>query len=223
MPVYTPIEHNSIERINEFYADPELRTQQVTAGRLALYQEILDRILNSEIDWSEADVCDVGCGTGHLLLAIKERFAPRSLTGFDVSIEALKILRKILPDAQCEELDIYLGVDKQFDVVFCSQVLEHLLYPERAMTQLLKMIKVGGTAVITVPEGRSDHYHGHINFWSPESWKVFLESFDEIEVLDAGMCGDARQYAILRRHVLTGQYSDRSRRQRQVGTSETYG
>lgn len=30
--------------------------------------------------------------------------------------------------------------------------------------------------LITVPNGRTDQYEGHINFWSPESWEVFIKN-----------------------------------------------
>jgi len=37
------------------------------------------------------------------------------------------------------------------------------------------MVKDKGILLITVPNGRNDTFAGHINFWSPESWDVFIE------------------------------------------------
>ena len=32
-----------------------------------------------------------------------------------------------------------------------------------------------GVLILTVPNGKIDTFMGHINFWSPESWAIFLK------------------------------------------------
>ncbi|MCK4934746.1 MAG: methyltransferase domain-containing protein [Simkaniaceae bacterium] len=61
------------------------------------------------------------------------------------------------------------------DVIFCTEVLEHLQHPESAITHLLTLKKDAGVLILTVPNGRIDSSAQHINFWSPESWKIFLQ------------------------------------------------
>lgn len=41
--------------------------------------------------------------------------------------------------------------DDSFDVVQCTQVLEHLVEHERAAAELVRVLKPGGHAIITVP------------------------------------------------------------------------
>ena len=36
------------------------------------------------------------------------------------------------------------------------------------------MVLEGGILLVTVPNGRIDTFAGHINFWSPESWDIFV-------------------------------------------------
>ncbi len=85
-------------------------------------------------------------------------------------------------------------------------VLEHLLYPDRALRHLMDMVAPEGTLMLAVPNGRYDHFAGHINFWSPESWRVFLEVNSPGWQIETGVTGNGRlagtqhvNYAILRR------------------------
>ena len=40
---------------------------------------------------------------------------------------------------------------------------------------MLKSLNTNGKLIISVPDGRIDTFSGHINFWSPESFKIFIE------------------------------------------------
>lgn len=83
-------------------------------------------------------------------------------------------------------------------MLFCTEVLEHLLFPDKALKNILKMIANNGTLLVTVPNGRTDTYKGHINFWSPESWKVFIETNCEGFSYDIGLTKDSGDnYAII--------------------------
>jgi 2-polyprenyl-3-methyl-5-hydroxy-6-metoxy-1,4-benzoquinol methylase len=108
-------------------------------------------------------------------MAIQKRFQPSSLTGFEYSEAALEIARSHAPSTQFHSFDVYESASLQFDVVFCVEVLEHLLYPDRALSNIVRMIAPSGVALLTVPNGRTDTFEGHINFWSPESWDVFVK------------------------------------------------
>lgn len=54
---------------------------------------------------------------------------------------------------QYEEYDLCEGVigNEMFDIIIVEQVLEHCLYPYRAVRNLNSMLKPGGFAVITTP------------------------------------------------------------------------
>lgn len=187
-PRYDPIEHNTVKRINEFYRNPEFRSIQMNPHRFDLYEEIASFAETAHVEHDGKDVADVGCGTGHFLQHLHDRFQPESLHGFDVSEGALEVARDVLPDASFDVLDIYQDNGQRFDVVYCIEVLEHLLHPKQALATLVSMTRPGGVLVLTVPDGRIDQYHGHINFWSPESWKIFLESAGEDWEMETGIC-----------------------------------
>lgn len=89
-----------------------------------------------------------------------------------------------------------------------TEVLEHLVHPEAA---LRKLAKVGRTLLLTVPDGRRDtteamqfnpewgSYRGHVNFWSPESWAVWLKRELPNHVIHTGPLTTRKMYAIVER------------------------
>lgn len=56
-----------------------------------------------------------------------------------------------------DQLDVVTDIekmsfkDKTFDLVFCSQVLEHVPHPNKALTEINRILKSKGHVVITVP------------------------------------------------------------------------
>lgn len=122
-------------------------------------------------------VADFGCGYGGLLQAVKDLSNPSQLIGIECAhsaIEWMKINRPFVRGIY-GNLQTSNQLDFKADVIFCTEVLEHLLYPSLGLAKLLACLNPGGSLILTVPEGRTDHAAQHINFWSPESWKVFLE------------------------------------------------
>ena len=110
-----------------------------------------------------------------LMALLISEFPSASLTGADFSESKISNCRILYPQIDFEVRDIYNQLKSSYDLILCTEVLEHLLYPDRALKMLLNGINEHGSIFITVPNGRLDSFSGHINFWSPESWKVFLE------------------------------------------------
>jgi 2-polyprenyl-3-methyl-5-hydroxy-6-metoxy-1,4-benzoquinol methylase len=166
--------HNSKEKINEFYSRENFLDTYIGAERLDFYNCIVNLIESKKIN-STGKVVDVGCGTGHLLNFIYDKFRFKKGTGLEYSSEALRIARKLFPSFEYHEYDVNNPWQEKYDFVLCTEVLEHLLHPEIALNNLMNMMAENGKALITVPNGRADTFGGHINFWSPESWEVFIK------------------------------------------------
>jgi len=193
-----PVQQNSLETLNDFYSNPEIVKEYLEPDRIAFYHEVISILRNHGIKFERKQLADVGCGTGHLLKFISETENVASLTGFEYSDAALKIAKETCPKANFIKYDIYGGSLQKFDIVFCTEVLEHLLYPDKALENVLNMIADNGTLLITVPNGRTDSFLGHINFWSPESWRVFIETYCEVFDYDIGLTKTSdTNYAII--------------------------
>ncbi|WP_373044052.1 class I SAM-dependent methyltransferase [Vulgatibacter sp.] len=96
-------------------------------------------------------VLDVGCGEGFLSRVLLDRFPGIQLTGIDLSATAVEHARLRCPEGRFEAAPIesLATMAKQFDLVVCSEVLEHLEAPEEAVRLLAA--RSSGHALITVP------------------------------------------------------------------------
>jgi 2-polyprenyl-3-methyl-5-hydroxy-6-metoxy-1,4-benzoquinol methylase len=97
-------------------------------------------------------VLDVGCGSGYLAFLLEQE-NPRILVhGFDVSLEALKLAisldKKYKLDINYENIP---ENDSNYDMVVCSEVLEHLFNIQQCLMEINRILKHQGKVVITVP------------------------------------------------------------------------
>lgn len=196
--VDSPIHFNSKEGLNEFYSDAETVEAYLDPG---FYDRLIDLLATHGVDYDQKRVADVGCGSGSLLKALQKRFKTRSLTGLEYSEKALDLARAKVPAAEFCYFDIYEGSSLQFDVIFCIEVLEHLLHPDKALRNVVAMLADSGVALVTVPNGRIDTFDGHINFWSPESWEVFLKEICAGHTVQTGVMESGQNnYAVIERN-----------------------
>jgi 2-polyprenyl-3-methyl-5-hydroxy-6-metoxy-1,4-benzoquinol methylase len=109
---------------------------------------------------------------------INEMYSPMSVTGYDWYKKNIEIAKIDSPLPNYVQFDILKDdIKKNFDIVICTQVLEHLVNPEKAINNLFRMTRKGGFICISVPDGRKDTSCVHINFWSPESFRFFIERY----------------------------------------------
>jgi 2-polyprenyl-3-methyl-5-hydroxy-6-metoxy-1,4-benzoquinol methylase len=195
--VSSPLHHNSKEGLNEFYSDKETVESYLDPG---FYDRLIDLLASYKVEYEQKSVADIGCGTGGLLNAFKSKAHAQSLTGFEYSENALAIARAQVSGVEFCDFDIYEEPSRQFDVIFCVEVLEHLLHPDVALKNIVTMLSDRGVALLTVPNGRIDTFEGHINFWSPESWEVFLERRCKGLSVTTGLAEEGQtNYAVIRK------------------------
>ena len=138
---------------------------------------------------------DLGCGIGHSYHLL----APRETIGVDISPEALRGQERETVIADMRELPFE---DDHFDSVLSVQSLEHVPDPERAVTQMARVLKPGGTAMIVTPNrltlGRPDEiidpYHFR-EFDHEELAELCREHFARVRVL--GLFGSPRYMEIV--------------------------
>jgi 2-polyprenyl-3-methyl-5-hydroxy-6-metoxy-1,4-benzoquinol methylase len=99
---------------------------------------------------NDARILEVGCGAGHVL----DRFRGWSRTGIDLSTTMLGRARRRLGD----EVELTRGSadslpfgDGTFDVVLCTEVLEHTTDPAAVVTELLRVAGPDGCVIVSVP------------------------------------------------------------------------
>ena len=166
-----PSAHNTAEAMDDFFSN-EQEVSRYEEFALALKQTLR----RDGITFDGKDVFDAGIGPGYALATLLNGSKPRSVSGLDYSQVAVDNCYKVIPSGKFYVGSLYEPIPGNYDLVFCTEVLEHLEEPSVALKRILSCVKSGGTAVLTVPNGRVDVSRLHVNFWSPESWKVFVST-----------------------------------------------
>lgn len=150
---------------------------------------IIRQELNNETD-KGLKILDAGCGEGFFSALLHGEFPRSCIIGCDGAEEALEVARTIAPGVDFEKANLYElpYADQEFDLVVCSEVLEHLNDPAKALTELER---VGRKILVTVPHepwfrlGNLLALHNvsrlgdpidHINHWSFGGFKRFILS-----------------------------------------------
>ncbi len=171
---------NSFETMEITYHLPYARAyEQAQEGK---YLSLVKLASTNGVQFDDQVVVDVGCGLGGLLNVVSSCYKPSKLYGIDCASSAIKWMSKnrshiigIVADIESPNETFRSVCNFKADLVFCIHVLEHLRYPHRALENLLSLKKRGGVVIAAVPNGRLDTATQHINFWSPESWRFFVE------------------------------------------------
>jgi 2-polyprenyl-3-methyl-5-hydroxy-6-metoxy-1,4-benzoquinol methylase len=135
-------------------------------------------------------ILDVGCGEGFTLNRLKEQGIGKQLEGLESSKDAIALGKKTYPDIKIVQGSIYQlpYKDNSFDLVLCTEVLEHLEKPQDALKELVRVSKQ--YLVISVPNepffmlaqlvrGKNWSRFGndieHINHWTMFGFPKFVK------------------------------------------------
>lgn len=90
---------------------------------------------------------DAGCGTGRFLVHTASN---QPFVGLDLSVEMLKVARKELKGGPfvVGELEHLPFKDDVFDEIICVRVLQHIKHQERAIRELSRVCKTGGSVIV---------------------------------------------------------------------------
>lgn len=102
---------------------------------------------------------EVGCGTGFVLLSLRETLPALKLSGSEIFVAGLKFVGQRIPDATVFQMDITrIPFADEFDVIGAFDVLEHVPDDAEALLQMYRAVKPGGGILVTVPQ--------HPRLWS---------------------------------------------------------
>ncbi len=137
-----------------------------------------------------SSVLDAGCGEGFSMNKFMEAGVGKKLEGIEYSKTAIKLGNKSFPDLNIKEGSIYDMPYKNssFDLVVCTEVLEHLDDVEKGLSELTRVSKK--YIVISVPNEpffmlsnllrgknlrRFGNDEGHINHFTIYSFQKLLK------------------------------------------------
>jgi len=153
------------------------------------HRRIFSRMFKIFTEGEIQTIADIGCGEGSNLFFLRTQFPKAKLFGFDVSNTALESA-KINVGADFSILDIQKETPSQkFDLVFCSDVVEHL-ENDMAAIENIKLITEKYALIATV-QGRmrsKEKFIGHVRNYAYGELKQKIEStgFEVLQIIEWG-------------------------------------
>ena len=135
-------------------------------------------------------VLDAGCGEGFSLNKLIINNVGEELEGIENSKEAIVLGKKLFPKAKIKLGSVYdLPYEANyFDLVLCTEVLEHLENPQKALSEIIRVSKK--YIILSVPNepifrlanflagkylSNFGNSPGHINHWTIFSFQKFVK------------------------------------------------
>lgn len=124
------------------------------------YDRLLPKVVNAKKRLRLiTDICrngkiaDLGCGAGQQLDLIKKKYPEAECYGFDLSGFNISRARELNSKIKWVRSDIedIKGFGGYFDVVICSEVIEHVQHPEKVIDKVTKITKRDGQIIFSIP------------------------------------------------------------------------
>ena len=163
-----------------------------------LNERILSRVREA-VDLAAADpaaslpvrILDAGCGEGFISGLLYANLRDVEIAGLEYSDEAIEMARRMNPEIQFVQGDIaHMPFENgAFDIVLCTEVLEHLEKPSDALWEISRIAK--RVILLTVPDEpwfclgnllvlknvrRLGNPVDHVNHWTFHAFSRFVES-----------------------------------------------
>lgn len=166
----------------------EKHTTKNPIGQWAL-RNFTDNLIAVVKPLQPQSILDVGAGEGFTLARLKKEKIGKKLEGIEYMDEAIAMGKKLHPDILVKKGDIYKlpYEDKIFDLVICTEVLEHLENPQKGLKELIRVSKK--YILVTVPNEpwftlqrflrgknilRLGAHPEHIQWWTSKGFETFV-------------------------------------------------
>lgn len=101
------------------------------------------------------NILDVGCASGWFLSKVKLRYPKSRCIGVDIYKKAIEYGKKRYKSLELIHADAHTlpFTDNSFDLVICTEVLEHVVSPEKVLKEIERVLSPSGTAIIEMDTG----------------------------------------------------------------------
>lgn len=103
----------------------------------------------------EETVLNVGCGDGVQVIVYKGSF--KNMVGIDINSERLEIAKKLMSYYGIDNFEAIEGnveniqLNEQFDKVIAIDIIEHVIFPDRLVGEVYRLLENDGELLITFP------------------------------------------------------------------------
>lgn len=138
------MEKNHMEKL---YKSRNFLVRFVSVGRLDKIVNVIGNLKKNK----NIKILDAGCGEGQLLLEIFNR-GYKNIYGVDITKIALKQAEKrVKAKLSLQNLEDLNFPNEYFDVVICTEVIEHVENYKKVIKELKRILKKNGLLIITFP------------------------------------------------------------------------
>jgi len=137
-------------------------------------------------------VLDIGCGDGALTCRIAQKGA--EVIGLDSSEDGIRLAKQIFSEKKIPARFILAGAyeipleSNSVDCAVLSEVIEHVLEPERILSEIQRVLKPGGKAVISTPYkfAETPKSEFHVKEYYPGELRALLAGyFLDIKIIES--------------------------------------
>lgn len=162
-------------------------------GPEAFFHRNRERVVRSLVrKYARPDlpILDAGCGTG-----LNLRHLPAGSVGLDINPRNVETVAQRLPLQRCilGDVEAMPFEDDSFGTVVCTEVLEHVPEPRRALAEIRRVLAPGGVLIGSVPARswiwrlrflsstcpRDEPFH---NEYKPDEVRELLSGFEIVRV-----------------------------------------
>tara|TARA_Y100000739_G_C20612400_1_gene469498 strand:- start:647 stop:1543 length:897 start_codon:yes stop_codon:yes gene_type:complete len=141
---YNDISSDHLSSVEESGNNPFIEEElwkDLESSTIKLIEKIGEPVVKKSV------VLDVGVGTGRLLdlLDAKEKY------GIDISMQYLKKVKKLGIDVVCSKVEDMPYENSSFDIVFATDIIEHVFDLNNAIEQITRVLKPKGYFLFRVP------------------------------------------------------------------------
>lgn len=155
--------------------------------RLEDQADTLSGILHYDTEFPPGSkVLEAGCGVGAQTVILARNSPDANITSVDISQESLSAAKKLIEkeginNVQFKQADIMdLPFEEEsFDHIFVCFVLEHLLDPVKALKELKRYLKKGGSITVIEGDHGSCYFHPETSE-SVKAWNCLIKAQQDL-------------------------------------------
>lgn len=100
------------------------------------------------------NLLEVGCGSGRMYVSFAKSITEFSYTGIEMSDDVIAVNKLKYPEVDWLSGSVYQlpFADNHFTTVFSNYVIEHLVFPEEGIKEMLRVLKPGGQLYLVFPD-----------------------------------------------------------------------
>ncbi len=152
-----------------------------------------------------ANVLEIGCGTGNYIIAASETMPANNYFGFDLSdkmIEQAKLRNSNVKfiTGNCEKSFPYYS--EQYDYVFCVDVIHHIISLDNFFSECWRTLKNEGSLVIVTDSEENMRKRSLTKFF-PETLQIELDRYPSLDTLHES--ADKNKFKLSQKQLAEGE------------------